>query len=58
MYKIKRKLKTAWSLMEFKIKKINTKLLIEQNIYKQSFLEAIKNEIENEMKKHIKKQNR
>lgn len=46
MYRVKRKLRIAWELIRFKLKKTKEASMEKEDIYKKSFLDAIKKEIE------------
>ena len=53
MQRVKRKLKTAWELIGFKLNKFKQKPQNRSDIYKKNFLNAIKKEIEEHKHDHI-----
>lgn len=53
MHRVKRKLKIAWELIGFKLKKSQEKSQEKSDIYKKPFLDAIKKEIEEHKNDHI-----
>ena len=53
MHRVKRKLKTAWELIGFKLKNIQKRPQAQADIYKKPFLDAIKKEIKEHKNDHI-----
>ena len=53
MHRVKRKLKTAFELIGFKLKNIQKRQKQQADIYKKPFLDAIKKEIEEHKHDHI-----